>query len=144
MDVKIKRPTEVREQIAKAYSTAAQYSDLLSMYDKELITLEMEIEQFATELQRRQREHMICVDSIKSTYSKENNSQEAENQLKEHIAQIEMCRRKQEALRNLNEELAPLIRELKKLQQDAAGMAERLKRPSLMVRMVIEKYLSCL
>ena len=142
MDVKINRPPAVYERIGKAYSTLVVYSDLIKSCDKELVNLGLEIEQFAGELQRKQREHMICLESLNRSFGNDQDSQEAEAQRKEHLAAIQSCAKKREGLRMLNEELATLGRESNRLQQDAENLAERLKQPAMKVRRVIEKYIA--
>ena len=142
MDVKINRPPDVYERIGKAHSTLVVYSDLVKSCDKELVSLGLEIEQYASELQRKQREAFICLESLNRSFEDNQDSQEAEEQRKKHLATIQSCRRKREGLRMLNEELATLNRESQKLHQDAVALADRIKPSVIAVRRVIEKYIA--
>lgn len=144
MGVQISRPTEVYEHIGKAYGHAAIYSDLIKLCDKDLADLGIELEQMAEALNQKQRECMICLDSLQRTYGDQGESQEAERQRRYYLEKIEVCKRKRNRLSVISEEYRVLIKESRKLQQDAANVAERLKQPAMSVRKVIEKYLASL
>ena len=144
MSVQISRPTEVYEHIGKAYGHAAIYSDLIKLCDKDLADLGVELEQMIEVLNQKQRECMICLDSLQRSFGDQEKSQEAERQRRYYIDKIEICKRKRNRLSAISEEYRVLICESRKLQQDAANVAERLKQPTMSVRKVIEKYLASL
>ena len=142
MNVQIKRPTDVYEHIAKTYGTAAVYSDLIKLCDKELSDLGVELSEIADSIQREQRECLICLDSLQRASDSQEKSQEIERQRRYYNEKLEECARKTKRLRIISDEYGVLVRESQKLQEDAGVVAARLKQPVMSVRRVIEKYLS--